>query len=68
MNRRVEFLPHGWRDLEGLDRSLQQRVLQALQRYATTQLGDVKPLQGRRGEYRLRVNGESSFISMIRKS
>jgi len=29
MNRRVEFLPHGWRDLEGLDRSLQQRVILA---------------------------------------
>jgi len=64
MNRRVEFLPHGWRDLESLDRNLQQRVLQALQRYAATQLGDIKPLQGRPGKYRGSANGESSFTSI----
>ncbi len=55
MSRRVEFLPLGWRDLQRLDRNVQRRLHDALERYGQTELGDIKRLQGRRGEYCLRV-------------
>jgi len=64
MSRRVEFLPAGWRDLQRLDHTVQRRVLQALERYAQTQLGDVKCLQGRPGEYRLRVGKWRIFFHL----
>jgi len=51
----VQFLPAGFRDLDGLDRITQRRVTAALERFAATGHGDVKRLQGRPGEFRLRV-------------
>lgn len=47
MRKRVVFLPHGWRDLEVLEKNLQVRILDALERYAQLGVGDVKRLQGR---------------------
>ena len=55
MTRRVEFRPAGSRDLLALDRLVQSRILAAITRYATTGHGDIKPIRGRPGEYRLRV-------------
>jgi mRNA interferase RelE/StbE len=38
-----------------LDLPVQRRILEAIGRLAATGQGDVRPLQGRAGEYRLRV-------------
>lgn len=43
--RTVQFLPAALRDFDGLDRTTQQRVIAALERYAATGHGDVKRLQ-----------------------
>jgi len=64
MNRRVEFRPHGWRDLQRLESSLQRRILEALARYAQRAQGDVKRVQGRPGEYRLRVGKWRVFFHL----
>jgi hypothetical protein len=50
-------------DIQGLDRNLQRRILNALERYAQTELGDVKRLQGRPGQYRLRVGGKRATVA-----
>ena len=55
MSRRVEFLPHGRSDLERLDQQVQERIFACLERYDETGAGDVKRLQGRPGQFRLRV-------------
>ena len=62
--RRAEILPRGWRDLQNLDRNLQKRILDALDRYAQQGLGDVKRLQGRPEEYRLRVGKWRVFFHL----
>ena len=55
MTRRVEFRPAAARNLLALDRLVQSRILAAVTRYATTGHGDIKPLRGRPGDFRLRV-------------
>ena len=51
----VQFLPAALRDFDGIDRIAQERVTAALQRLAATGHGDVKRLQGRVRDFRLRV-------------
>jgi len=54
----VEWQPSGLRDLGRLDRPVQKRIVDAVERFASTGLGDVKLLQGKTSrEYRLRVGG-----------
>jgi mRNA interferase RelE/StbE len=53
--RKADFDPAAWRDLKRLDRQNQDRILSAIRRLVGSQQGDVKKLQGRDGEYRLRV-------------
>lgn len=55
MIRRVFFGPAAARDLARLDRAVQARIGAAPMRFATTGHGDVKSLQDRPGELRLRV-------------
>ena len=55
MIRRVEFLPAAERDFARLDRTNQERIVAALERYAVSGHGDVKRLKGREGQHRLRV-------------
>ena len=55
MNRDVRFAPHGARDFRRLDDDEANRLNDALKRFAETGHGDVLRLQGRRGEWRLRV-------------
>ena len=43
------------RDLERLDKRLGKRIVDAVDRLAATDRGDVKVLKGSKGEYRLRV-------------
>ena len=61
---RVEILPRGWRDLQRLDRPIQERILQSLERYAAVGVGDVKRLRGRSGEYRLRTGKWRIFFHL----
>ena len=49
------FAPAARKDLNRLDRQVAGRILQAVQRYATTGQGDVRRLRGSEGELRLRV-------------
>jgi mRNA interferase RelE/StbE len=51
----VDFSPAAQSDLQGLDAQYQERVIEAIERFATTGHGDVQKLRGRKGEYRLRV-------------
>ena len=55
MTRTVQFLPAALRDFDALDRLVQVRVTAALERFASTGHGDVKKLQGRLNDFRLRV-------------
>ena len=49
------------RDLRRIDRQMAERIRAAVRRYATTQYGDVRKLEGQEGHYRLRV-GEYRVI------
>ena len=60
----VQFLPAALRDFDGLDRITQLRVTAALERFAATGHGDVKRLQGRPGEFRLRVGKWRVFFDL----
>jgi len=55
LTRTVQFLPAALRDFDALDRLVQVRVTAALERLASAGHGDVKKLQGRPHEFRLRV-------------
>jgi mRNA interferase RelE/StbE len=55
MPREVEWADDSERDLRRLDRRTRERIRQAVYRLATDGYGDVKKLQGRPGEWRLRV-------------
>jgi mRNA interferase RelE/StbE len=52
---RVVYAPSAQRDITRLDRQVASRILGAVARYASTEQGDVKRLQGREREWRLRV-------------
>ena len=49
------------RDLRRIDRQMAERIRQAVRRFATTQHGDVRKLEGQQDRYRLRV-GEYRVI------
>lgn len=55
MIRRAVFRPAADRDLARLDPLVRARILAAVERFALTGQGDVKQLQGRDKEFRLRV-------------
>ena len=62
--RTVEFLPAALRDFDALDRLVQVRVTAALERFASTGHGDVKKLQGRPNDFRLRVGKWRVFFDL----
>lgn len=73
---RVEFAPHARKDLLRLDRQVQRRVIEALDRLAAGERlsGDVRRLAGST-EYRLRVgdwrirfelDGDMLLITVVR--
>jgi len=62
--RTVQFLPAALRDFDRLDRITQQRVIAALGRYAATGHGDVKRLQGRVRDFRLRAGKWRVFFDL----
>ncbi len=62
--RTVQFLPAALRDFDRLDRITQQRVTTALGRLAATGHGDVKRLQGRVRDFRLRVGKWRVFLDL----
>jgi len=51
----VRWLDRALKEAERLDRPTRQRIFDAVDRLAATGQGDVRPLQGRSDEYRLRV-------------
>jgi mRNA interferase RelE/StbE len=51
----VRYLPPALRDLRRLDRQTAARILAAVARYARAGQGDIRRLQGRDREWRLRV-------------
>lgn len=51
----IEYTRRAQRDLRRLDRPVAKRILEALQRLAGENAGDVRPLAGSPGQYRLRV-------------
>lgn len=53
--QRVELAARARRDLRRLDPPVRARVVEALERLAGEGTGDVRPLTGKPGEYRLRV-------------
>ncbi len=55
MSRKVEWTRSAAADVERLNRTMQQRVRQAVYRMVELGYGDVKRLQGRADEWRLRV-------------
>jgi mRNA-degrading endonuclease RelE of RelBE toxin-antitoxin system len=64
MTRNVQFLPAALRDFDGLDRMTQARVTAALERLAATGHGDVRKLQGRAHDFRLRVGKWRVFLDL----
>lgn len=52
---RVQFLPRAEKQGAALDRTVRERVLDAIDRFALTGVGDVLPLKGRPGSFRLRA-------------
>jgi mRNA interferase RelE/StbE len=52
---KVLWLDRALKETERLDRPTRERIFDAVERLATTGQGDVRPLLGRSGEYRLRV-------------
>jgi len=52
---RVLFLPRAEKQGAALDRVTRERVLEAIERFAATGSGDVIPLKGLPGSFRLRA-------------
>lgn len=52
-------------DLERLDRAMLERVVAAVERYAQTGHGDVKPLRGQSGLFRLRVGSWRVLFELV---
>lgn len=56
MRWQVQWSDHAQKDLKRLDRSLQKRIVEAVDRLTESGQGDVRPLQGSRDKvHRLRV-------------
>lgn len=51
----LEWRERALQDTQRLDRRTRERIVTALERLAESNLGDVIPLRGRHGEWRLRV-------------
>jgi mRNA-degrading endonuclease RelE of RelBE toxin-antitoxin system len=64
VTRTILFLPAALRDFDSLDRLIQIRVTAALERLAATGHGDVKKLQGRPNDFRLRVGKWRVFFDL----
>ncbi|MYN66191.1 MAG: type II toxin-antitoxin system RelE/ParE family toxin [Acidobacteria bacterium] len=59
----VEFSSRAVRDLKQLDRPTRARVVDAIERHASTGAGDIKRLRDRDAEWRLRVGDWRILIS-----
>jgi mRNA interferase RelE/StbE len=55
VSRSVDWTEHALRQAERLDQRTRERIETALERLATSGHGDVRPLQGRPQQWRLRV-------------
>jgi mRNA interferase RelE/StbE len=56
MSIKVEWSPKAARDLDAIgDRKMRERVIATVYRFSESGHGDVKKLQGKVNEYRLRV-------------
>jgi len=55
VSRTIDWSEHALRQADRLDQRTREHIDSALQRLATTGQGDVRPLQGRRQQWRLRV-------------
>ena len=65
MKRPLLYKPAAQRELNRMDRSDAERIIRALEVFATTGHGDVKALKGAlRGRYRLRVGKWRAFFSL----
>lgn len=65
MKRLPLYKPAAQRELSRMDRSDAERVIRALEVFATTGHGDVKALKGAlKGRYRLRVGKWRAFFSL----
>jgi mRNA interferase RelE/StbE len=51
----LDYTRRAHRDLRRLDHPVAERILEALERLARDGTGDVRPLTGQPGRYRLRV-------------
>ena len=61
----VRYTDKAARDLENLPRKDQQRILDALDRFAVSGVGDVRALGGRwRGRFRLRAGDWRAILRM----
>lgn len=75
MSIRLEFSPRAAKDLKGLDRKIAARIILALEELVAYNRGDVKKLQGKANEWRLRVgdyrvrfeqDGERLLVTVLR--
>ena len=65
MRRLLVYRPAAQRELARMDRSEAERILRALEGFATVGVGDVKALKGPlKGRYRLRVGKWRIFFSL----
>ena len=65
MKRLLVYKPAAQRELSRMDRSDAERIIHALEVFATTGHGDVKALKGAlKGRYRLRVGKWRAFFSL----
>ncbi|MGA2773569.1 MAG: type II toxin-antitoxin system RelE/ParE family toxin [Bryobacteraceae bacterium] len=65
MKRLLVYKPAAQRELNRMDRSDAERIIHALEVFATTGHGDVKALKGAlKGRYRLRVGKWRAFFSL----
>ena len=53
----IDYTRRAQRDLRRLDPPVAERILDAIERLAREGSGDVRPLTGQPGRYRLRVGG-----------
>lgn len=66
MTWRIAYSTQARRDLLALDATVARRILQALERLATTEHGDVKRVRGRSQRWRLRVGDWRVFFTYER--
>ena len=65
MTRRVEWTAASERDLRRLDHRSRERIREAVERLAAEGSGDVKRLQGRDREWRLRVGDQRVLFTVV---